>query len=184
MEVNPVIVVPLHKATLSEAERISIECLTKTLKRYEIRSALPLGLSHCELPFRQEYFDSHFFDSLFDYNRLMLSEDFYQRFTDFSHILIYQPDALVLRDELEMWCNSDLDYVGATWYRELIEFYEKVPWPFAGSGCGNGGFSLRRVNSFLRHLQSRKGIWSEVTRLLHSRRVSDARSVIRFRDHL
>jgi hypothetical protein len=58
--------------------------------------------------------------------------------------------AIALRDELDYWCAAGYDYSG-------------LPWLVCGDtphiteqNVGNGGFSLRRVSSFLRVLQSRR----------------------------
>jgi hypothetical protein len=47
-----------------------------------------------------------------------LSEEFYQAFTDFEFMLIYQLDAFVFRDELADWCRSGYEYIGAPWLRD------------------------------------------------------------------
>lgn len=62
-------------------------------------------------------------------------------------MLIYQLDAWVFRDELEQWCKKGYDYVGAPWF----EGYHK-PESEKIIGVGNGGFSLRKIKSFLKVL--------------------------------
>lgn len=80
------------------------------------------------------------FRSVATYNRLMLTPDFYHRFKAYEYILVYQLDAWVFRDELSDWCCRGYAYVGAPFFTDRGEML-----PFAG----NGGFSLRRVRTFL-----------------------------------
>ena len=91
-----------------------------------------------------------FFGSTAATNRLMLSREFYGTFSHYSYILIYQLDALVLSDQLVQWCETGLDYVGAPWLK-----CEVTPW-VNEPAVGNGGFSLRKVPSFLEVLSSNK----------------------------
>jgi hypothetical protein len=121
-------------------------------------------------------FDNEYFDSIEGYNKLMLSTNFYQAFEDFEYILIHQLDAFVFKDELNYWCNQNLDYVGAPWIRPIddggifktiksqlrrnlhIRYNIKkdgLPSPRQFENrVGNGGFSLRRVDKFLRVVRS------------------------------
>ncbi len=84
------------------------------------------------------------FRSINDYSRLLLSKEFYQKFSNFDYLLICQLDVWVLRDELAFWCERGFDWIGAP-----------VParWDTEADGTipavvGNGGFSLRRVEAF------------------------------------
>ena len=63
-----------------------------------------------------ERFGDRFFASVGGYNSLLLSPDFYERFSSFEHILICQLDAWVFRDELDLWCEKKYDYIGAPFY--------------------------------------------------------------------
>lgn len=69
-------------------------------------------------------------------------------------MLIYQTDAFVFRDDLNLFCSMDYDYIGAPW-----------PWIFAREfsmkykyRVGNGGFSLRRIDAVLKVLRHKKEI--------------------------
>jgi hypothetical protein len=65
-------------------------------------------------------------------------------------MLIYQTDAFVFRDDLDHWCSLGYDYIGAPWFQGW-----GIPTPDGKIiGVGNGGFSLRRINSVLKGLQS------------------------------
>ena len=56
----------------------------------------------------------------------------------------------MLRDALDEWCAAGYDFIGAPW---LI--CADTP-HITAEKVGNGGFSLRRVSSFLRVLRSRR----------------------------
>ncbi|MBQ7206519.1 MAG: hypothetical protein IJS01_01845 [Lentisphaeria bacterium] len=94
---------------------------------------------------RVERFGDGSFTSINGYSSLLLSRDFYARFSSFEHILIYQLDAWVFRDELDLWCEKKYDYIGAPFYlgKDVI--------------IGNGGFSLRRVEAMKRVLTAPGG---------------------------
>jgi hypothetical protein len=87
-----------------------------------------------------------------------LSNSFYERFLDCKYILIYQLDGLIFKDELKYWCDKNYDYIGAPWLvqprgiiRTISNFFNpkfdenrKVIF----NKVGNGGVSLRKVESF------------------------------------
>ncbi|MDR2057528.1 MAG: hypothetical protein LBP83_04470 [Dysgonamonadaceae bacterium] len=160
------VVIPLYKSDLNNEELLSLKQCCAILSRYPIVIAKPESLN-IDLLCRQypqlgiESFDDAFFKNLASYNRLMLSAEFYKRFLYYEYILIYQLDAYVFRDELELWCRKKYDYIGAPWIkraslwkdlknrlRKLAGIKEKRPYSAAYYKAGNGGFSLRRIQSF------------------------------------
>ncbi|MCP9627209.1 hypothetical protein NML43_08935 [Rhodopseudomonas palustris] len=154
--VNPVVVVPVYKENTETEAQTSLRHLRRFLGRYRLVLAKPAHLAWSVDGLENEVFPDESFQSLHGYNRLLLSTSFYRRFAQHSHVLIYQLDALAFRDELIEWCETDYDYIGASWYPHLIEKYIGEPWPFAKVGAGNGGFSLRRVSAFITHLEKRR----------------------------
>ena len=77
---------------------------------------------------------------------------FYEAFRQYKYALIYHLDALVFSDQLVQWCELGFDYIGAPWikhdeapYAGVRDFENKV---------GNGGFSLRKIESFLKVMYS------------------------------
>lgn len=94
---------------------------------------------------RIERFDDKFFVSVSSYSHLLLTPAFYQRFSAYDYMLIYQLDAWVFRDELDEWCAKGYEYIGAPFLLKHGR-YEKII-------VGNGGFSLRRIDAMLRVLQ-------------------------------
>ena len=163
------IVIPIYKSELSEFENISLTQCFRVLKGYSIVMCKPVGLStlHIEARFpftRIESFESHFFDSIANYNRLMLATSFYERFIQSKYILIFQPDVFIFRDDLPEWVAQDFDYIGAPWvykndfgrYIQWLKmslsriFYYKsdVIHKYEAKGrVGNGGFSLRKTKT-------------------------------------
>lgn len=166
------IVIPLYKAELTADEQKSLAQCFAVLSRYPITLVKPASLDISLLvamypSLNIESFNDDFFGSIFDYNRLMMSSDFYERFIAYKYLLIYQLDAYVFNDELETWCLKDYDYIGAPWllkakyqsafFRPWLElkslFYRLKGKParpkLLGNKVGNGGFSLRKVASHL-----------------------------------
>ena len=151
--VSVVVVVPFYTSVLSKFDEISLSLLKKNLGDYHIVVVAPGLLEVPELGYPVERFDDQFFDGVVGYNQLLVSSDFYQRFHKFEFMLIYQLDALVVEDRLADWCGRGFDYIGGVWDRLQIEKNEGVEWPYMERGCGNGGFSLRRIASAISALE-------------------------------
>ena len=95
-----VIVIPVYKRELSENERISLEQCVNILSDYALVIVKPESLSidnwMMKYPLlKTESFADQYFKGIRAYNRLVLSEEFYQRFSDYKYMLIYQLDAYV-----------------------------------------------------------------------------------------
>ncbi|PKN51129.1 MAG: hypothetical protein CVU55_13425 [Deltaproteobacteria bacterium HGW-Deltaproteobacteria-13] len=144
------IVISIYKPDLSEKEKISIAQAFQVLKKYRIIFVAPQSLDirnykKCFEAHDDQFIrfnDRYFYQGLEGYNELLLSEDFYKIFSEFSYVLIYQPDAYVFRDELAEWCEEGYDYIGAPWLEDKNEQIKL-------NGVGNGGFSLRNIEKFL-----------------------------------
>ena len=147
-----VVTIPIYKEIPDAYEEVSFKQCLEVLKNYPIRIVAPEGLNldHyfnlCPaarnlvvVSFRKSYFKN-----IFGYNRLLLSREFYQTFSKFEYILIYQPDAYVFKDELAYWCAKGYDYVGAPGFKLRNEETR-----FQFSGVANGGFSLRKVSAMM-----------------------------------
>ena len=148
---NKVIVIPCYRDTMEGTEEASlIQCSKIFGGRRDIVLAVPEKLD-CSLYLkiipsaRIERFDDKFFVSVSSYSHLLLTPAFYQRFSDYDYMLIYQLDAWVFRDELDKWCAKGYEYIGAPFLLKNGR-YEKII-------VGNGGFSLRRIDAMLRVLQ-------------------------------
>jgi hypothetical protein len=145
------IAVPFSKQLeLTSEERISLRHLEHFLGKYDTYAIVPKCLK-VNLPgFRIKRFPDKFFGSRGAHNRLLLSSRFYECFQQYKYILIYHLDALVFSDQLMQWCETDIDYIGAPWL--YCQDTPNVNLP----RVGNGGFSLRKVESFLKVIHSSK----------------------------
>jgi len=139
------IVVPCYKNTINKYEKISLKHLLKFLGRYDKYFIVPEGLNIKLRGFGNKSFDKRYFNSVKDYNKLMLSKEFYEAFQSYEYILTYQLDCLVFSDQLEYWCDQGYDFIGAPWYKEIL------PWVKEDS-VGNSGFCLRNVQNCLKVL--------------------------------
>ena len=143
------IVVPWYnRETLTPDEEISLRHLVCYLGPYDRFIAAPEGLRVNRPGFEVMTFDISFFGSSAANKRLMLSRKFYEAFVDYEYILLYQLDALVFSDQLKEWCAHGFDYIGAPWIKCNDTPRVTVP------RVGNGGLSLRKVESFLKVIDS------------------------------
>ena len=167
------VIIPVYKNELSEYEIISLKQCVKVLSNHSLFFVSPSELDLSVIPlnkdFRIERFNKEYFNGLRGYNRLMLSEEFYKRFSSYEYLLIYQLDAFVFSDQLNFWTEKDYDYIGAPWIREtkriFLNLLVKQSLALAldtfikhnlTKAVGNGGFSLRKVESFLSALSQNK----------------------------
>lgn len=145
-----IVIIPVYKINPDKAELLSLKQCLRILGKHDISLICPWGLdltvyqklfSEYGKEFMVEYFDTAYFKSVEGYNKLMLAISFYQRFSNWDYMLIYQLDAFVFKDELMLWCNRNYDYIGAPWM--------KLNGKTDPINCGNGGFSLRKIKSFI-----------------------------------
>ncbi|SFH18000.1 DUF5672 family protein [Pedobacter insulae] len=114
-------------------------------------------------------FGKHYFEGIKGYNQLLLSRSFYTTFALFDYILIHQADVFLFKDELASWCEKNYDYIGAPWLRSdklnrgiLYNAFQRMKLAFRKNRIyatrhnkvGNGGLSLRKVNTALKILDS------------------------------
>ena len=153
MTVSAQVVVPLYSLPLKNEELISLSSVRNHIPARMITFASPNSLNMSDWLMEGESierFEDSYFDSIKGYNRLLTSSQFYGRFDAFSHILICQLDCLVFRNEITLWAASGFDYIAAPWFRKFLNDPSGGLWRI-----GNGGFSLRNVQSHLRVLKQR-----------------------------
>ena len=147
------VVVPLsNRVDFTSDEQISLRHLNHFLGKYDKYMLVPKSLSFEYSGFKIKRFSDRFFGSAEAHRRLQLSREFYLAFQEYKYILMYHLDALVFSDQLMEWCATDLDLIAAPW----IE-HEEAPYhgnPYWEGKIGNGGFSLYKVASFLKVLNS------------------------------
>ena len=143
------IVVPLYnRRELTPDEQISLKHLLRYLEKYDKYLIAPKSLDVNYPGFKIKRFDDSFFGSTEANTKLMFSPKFYKSFVEYKYILIYQLDALVFSDQLLEWCDLGFDYIGAPWLKTSDSPWVNIP------RVGNGGFSLRKIESFLRVIYS------------------------------
>ena len=145
-----VVVTLSDQEKLTADEEISLRQVVHFLGQYDKFFVAP---DHIRVPredFGVKRYRRRYFGSAAAHSRLLLSRDFYRTFEDYQYILLYHLDALVLQDRLEEWCAAGFDYIGAPWLPS-----DDSPWVTVAH-VGNGGFSLRNVQSFLKVLESRR----------------------------
>jgi uncharacterized protein DUF5672 len=164
---NVQVVIPIYKEKFDELEFFSICHSLNKLGKINVAFIHPEGL---KLDFYGNSFAGanflafprFFFESVRAYNQLCYEVGFYKQFRSFTHILILQPDAIILKpDELEYWLMSDFDYLGGPelncYHYELrsIDPFGKLTsslHPITLQGL-NGGLSLRRVDKIIQALE-------------------------------
>lgn len=169
------VVVPIYKTNFSDYEKISLNRSLEVLKSHAFSIVCPdnLDVSSVESMFDGINYDvrrfpSDFFKGIQGYNKLMLSEDFYGAFPDCQYILICQTDVFVFSDQLLAWCEKGYDYIGAPWIASRQYFFKKILFRVVNFfrrkkksqhhffKVGNGGFSLRKVNTMKNIVSSLK----------------------------
>lgn len=152
-----VIVIPAYKKQINAVERRVLEQCGRILGRYAVTFVHPEGLDisiyKAILPQAQaDSFNERYFKGTAGYNKLLISDSFYQAFSRYQYLLIFQLDAWVFEDSLLEWCNKGYDYIGAPWIEEPTRGRTSGWIPFTKlclNKVGNGGLSLRRISSHL-----------------------------------
>jgi len=168
------VVVPIYSTQLKPTESVSLDRCMSMLGAHPITFVRPHHLNIDQLTNKypqttSESFRSEFFDGVQGYNNMMLSDEFYARFSNYEFVLIHQLDAFIFSDQLLQWCARDYDYIGAPWlpkgnaptlvHRMALsvrrKWYRLFDVHNRHSGythdvqlrysVGNGGLSLRRV---------------------------------------
>ncbi len=183
------IIIPTYKEVLTNDELYSLKRCRTILKDFPIIFVAPNHLS-LDNYVKNEIvikFDDKYFESIQGYNQFMMSNIFYEQFLGYEFILIYQLDAVVLKNELDFWCEKNYDYIGASWVYEPEPTFLKTLkkewrifkflWKYKGkkvaeSGLdmnnfafkhvGNGGFSLRKTQKMLEITQKYENWISEI----------------------
>lgn len=150
-----VILIFSHKAHLEWQEEISLRQCFRVLGNHPICLICPEGLditAYRAVAPRLEFdfIPARCFSSVRSYNRLKILPFLYQRYSRYEYMLTYELDAFVFKDELAYWCDQQWDYIGAPWFEGHGNATPASP-PMAG---GNSGFSLLRISTMLRVLQS------------------------------
>lgn len=150
-----VILIIAHKEQLDPYEIISMKQCFKILGHYPIKFICPEGMNVDQYlkvnPEASFDFIPPCWQSNYQNMTILKTMPFlYKRYSDYDYILFYELDAFVFKDELMEWCKKEYSYIGAPW----LEGWNlaKPGAPFIG--IGNGGFSLRKIQTHIKALYS------------------------------
>ena len=154
------IVIPVYNEIISPYELISLQQLNRILGDYDKIFVAPEKMTFSYAEFCQdweiEYFKKYYFQNTVTYSELLLSEEFYARFSQYEYMLIYQLDAFVFSDRLMEFCNLGYDYIGAPW-----PMNHRYSIGRRAAKIGNGGLSLRKIDSVMKLLRCKESIVRE-----------------------
>lgn len=167
------VVIPLYKQNLHTWEEQTLCHNMEMLQAYPVVFLKPEGLDVSTLTDRWPWAQVKEVSAdwlgtrrgIEGYNTMMMSEAFYALFNDTEYILICHTDAWIFNDRLEEWCRKGYDLVAAPWplrpryryfpFRQWLWLKRKqaerkqIPSRTSMYGkIGNGGFCLRRVETF------------------------------------
>jgi hypothetical protein len=171
-----IVLIPIYKESLSldEERNIRVSLTSLDAQDCEIYWLAPAQI-------RRDYYEQvfptvdwsfhseRFFRSVSDYSRLLLSDEFYETYYSYEHLLILQPDAVVLTKTLNDWLQTPYDYIGAPWpngweYGLPIRLKGGVQTITCRAFVGNGGLSLRRpkkIVQLLREFPEARATWCD-----------------------
>lgn len=157
-----VVLITVHQPTITPFEEISLRQCFKVLGHYPIRLVCPEGMDTSAykaiIPeIEVDHIAPHWQASYANFTKLKIEPFLYERYQAYEYVLFYELDVFVFRDELEKWCATGLDYIGAPWFEGHVMANDASP----VIGVGNGGFSLRKVSSMLRGRRS-AWLWSRL----------------------
>ena len=146
-----IVITPSHsRTTYTPDEELSFRHVRHYLGRYDKYVVMPESHDAIYPGLIPKRFPDRYFRTARAHESLLLSDQFYRAFLGYEFILTCDLETLVFSDRLAEWCAAGYDYVGAPW---LIS--PDTP-HITEAKVGSGGFSLRRVPSFLRVLTSRR----------------------------
>lgn len=178
------VVIPIYKNFITKDESTSIKHLNKFLSKYDKYLVLPNSIRETSFKISKSkkiFFPDEYFGSIKKYCELMNSRIFYREFLNYEYILIYQLDALIFSDELYKWCNKKYDYIGAPFFNSLIgSLSYKKGSPLSG---GNGGLSLRKIQSFLEVIEIAETLSKRTSQNLLMRKLWFLKAVLSNHSH-
>lgn len=148
------VLIPIYRQEYTLEEKMSLHQIHKYLSGYHIFFVAPVGLKvekyQALVPKAMvKFFPKKYFSGFEGYNCLMTSQDLYLAFLSYKKVLICQTDVFVFSNDLEQFLKLPYDYIGAPCAKHK-------PWECRLYG-GNGGFSLRNVQSILKIIEKKFG---------------------------
>ena len=154
LPLNVAIVIPVYKKfqLLEKSELKLFEQIKSVFINREIFIILPESLEEDwkqNIEFQTMSFSDTYFKDKFSYSKLLCRKKFYQSFSDYDFIQIIQTDCWIFEDKIDYFTNLGFDYIGAPW---MVGGFDGCPEEIMWK-TGNGGFSLRKVSSFISILE-------------------------------
>ena len=122
-----------YKKELTETEYKCLENYREKLPGFRIVFIAPVDIDDSYYAKRWEgisiiKFDTWSADSLNDYNRLLMTPEFYNRFSDYEYMFILQLDGWLIKgeEELKRFLQMGFDYIGAPWRDGGYRYYKRV----------------------------------------------------------
>lgn len=155
MNARYITVIPAYQAKLSENERYTL----LQLRRLKVENLTLVCPNHLDITqykllvpnLKVERFDDIHFSSLAQYNRLVASPLFYERFIgQYEWMLMHQLDAFLLDNKVQFFISLGYDYFGAPWkmgFENPVFLFNRpiLKNLFPRFHVGNGGLSLRNI---------------------------------------
>ncbi|MEB2777656.1 DUF5672 family protein [Algoriphagus sp. D3-2-R+10] len=148
------VLISFYKSKLSANEILSLKRCVSILGKHDLilfgpnNIDLSLYLEHA-VGAKTHLVPGELLKGADNYSKYLLSEDFYNFYKDYDHILLYQLDCYVFRDDLRHWVSKNYDFIGSPFFED----FERTTTNKL-SGVGNGGFSLRAPNKILEVLEN------------------------------
>jgi Protein of unknown function (DUF5672)/Uncharacterised nucleotidyltransferase len=148
------IVLPIHRSRLDDKILATVDRAIALLQHGDWHLVAPMSLdtSFYEKRYGKPIvrFRNACLDSVRNYSRLLLTDEFYATFAQYEYMLVIQDDVYVLRDDLAYWQARQFDYIGAPWptgleYVLSMSYKPGIHGHTVTAYVGNGGFSLRRI---------------------------------------
>lgn len=166
------VIIPIYKQDLKPWEEQSLKNTISVLGSHSITILKPIDLDLSALcrqypqaevtNVTDEWLGTK--NGIAGYNKMMMSKDFYNIFSDYQYILICHLDAWIFRDELIQWCEKGYDLIAAPWplrprytyfpLKQLLWLRKRI-WgrnknirSHMFGRIGNGGLCLRKVATF------------------------------------
>lgn len=164
------VVIPTHKNKFSPVEKYCINKTIGTLRGWDIFFIIPESLDSSPSQYFFEVesvrFPDEHFETVDEYNKFRLSPKFYEKFVLYERLLICEPDAIVISDQIENWVERSIDYVGAPWFNLLTMRPNFKSRPDLNGiqyklDVGNGGLCMVNPRAILHIFRKHVGLLSD-----------------------
>jgi hypothetical protein len=145
------IVMPIHFYNLNEDHFQAVKHIRYWLPEYDRFIVCPRSIRNKFTLDDFQYISANedCFGTIPRHNKFLVSRKFYEPFTSYDYILLHHFDSLVLKDELQFWCEKEYDYIGAPWFQD----FGTQPKENGFVSVGNGGFSLRKIKTAIKVIE-------------------------------